>query len=108
MQRRKWLLTQEELAFLLGYLDQSIIARLEREERAVTLEVARACEVIFGVKPRELFPALLEGVEDRVLTRIHELRDRLLQTSPSPKMLAKLELLQQAVARISALKEDKI
>lgn len=108
MQRRKWHLTQEELAFLLGYLNQSIIGRLEREERTVTLVAAYACAMIFGVEVRELYPALLESVEQRVLGRLIELRERLAQGAPSEKALAKLELLQQAIRRLEALQEQEV
>ena len=90
---------------MLGYLNQGMIARLEAEERGVTLTVAHACEVIFGVKPRDLFPALLEDVEARVLVRMHELRDRIKQSAPSQKALAKLEVLEQAIARLTAAQE---
>jgi transcriptional regulator with XRE-family HTH domain len=98
--RRRWYLTQEELAFLLGYEGQPIIARLEREERAITLAVAAACQTIFGVEPRELFPTLLELREQSVVDRMHELHDRLVQSEPTRKTLAKLELLQEALARL--------
>jgi len=108
VQRRKWHLTQEELAFLLGYLNQTMVARLEAEERGVTLTVAYACEVIFGVEPRDLFPALLEDMEARVLTRMHELRDRIKQNAPSQKALAKLEVLEQAIARLAAPEEREV
>jgi len=92
----------------LGYLNQGMVARLEGEERGVTLPVAHACEIIFGVKPRELFPALLEDVETRVLARMYELRDRLKQSAPSQKALATLEVLEQAIARIAALQEHEV
>lgn len=108
VQRRKWHLTQEELSFLLGYLNQSIIGRLEREERGATLAVAHACAVIFGVELRELYPALLESVEQRILGRLLELRDRLAQSRASEKTLAKLELLQQAIHRLEALQEREV
>jgi DNA-binding XRE family transcriptional regulator len=108
VQRRKWHLTQEELAFLLGYLNQAMVARLEGEERGVTLTLAHASEVIFGVKPRDMFPALLEDVEARVLERMHELRDRLKQSAPSQKVIAKLELLEEAIARITAAQEYEV
>jgi transcriptional regulator with XRE-family HTH domain len=100
--RRQWHLTQEELAFLFGYLDQSIITRLEQEERAVTLAVAHATELLFGVGPSEVFPALFESIEADALTRMRELRDRLLQSEPTQRTLAKLELLEQALGRMTA------
>jgi transcriptional regulator with XRE-family HTH domain len=102
MHRRRSHLTQEELAFLLGYADQSMITRLEREERAVTFAVVHACLLLFGVEPRELFPGLFENVEDRVLARLHALRDRLREASASAKSAAKRELLEQAIQRMGA------
>jgi DNA-binding XRE family transcriptional regulator len=108
MQRRKWHLTQEELAFLLGYLNQSTVARLEGEEPGVALTVAHACEVILGAKPRELFPALLEDVEVRVLARMHELRDRLKESALSQKTQAKIEALERAIARLAASQEYEV
>ena len=106
--RRKWHLTQDELAFLLGYLNQPIIARLERGERAVTVAVAHTCELVFGVEPRELFPALFEGVEERVLARLHELHKRLTAEDASGRTLAKLQLLEDAIGRLTALQEREI
>lgn len=107
VQRRTWHLTQEEMAFLLGYLNQSIIGRLEREERAVTLAVAHACEVVFGIGLRDLYPALLESVEQRTLGRLLELRERIAKATSSEKTLAKLKLLQQAIRRLEAIQEQK-
>src|SRR5580692_1616725 len=100
--RRQWHLTQEELAFLFGYLDQSMITRLEQEERAITLAVAHASALLFGVKPSEVFPTLFESIEADVFARIRELRDRLLQSEPTQRTLAKLELLDQVLGRMTA------
>jgi len=105
--RRRWQLTQEELAFLLGYETESIISRIEHQERTITLAVAYACQTIFGLEPSELFPALFENVEGRVVDRMHQLRDRLLQSKPTQKTLAKLELLQEALGRIAADSEQQ-
>lgn len=106
--RRQWHLTQEELAFIFGYSDQSTIARFEREERAIPLRVAHACRLLFGLEPREMFPALFESVEKGATNRIHELRERLLQNKPTQRTLAKLELLQEALGRIAALSEQEV
>jgi transcriptional regulator with XRE-family HTH domain len=72
--RTQWQLTQGELAFLFGYDAESVISRLERSERAVTLAVACACQTIFGVQPSELFPAAFESMEETVVNRMYELR----------------------------------
>ena len=104
--RRRWYLTQEELAFLLGYEGHPNIGRLEREERAITLAVAAACQTIFGVEPREMFPGFFESIEKKVIYRMHQLRDRLLQSKPTQRTLAKLELLQEALSRFTGLSEQ--
>ena len=107
MYRRRWHLTQQELAFLLGYADQSIITRLEQEERAVTLAAAYACKLIFGVEPEKIFSALLSDLEDRVLNRIQTLRNRLLQEDPTQITLYKVELLREVIVRLSAIPETE-
>jgi transcriptional regulator with XRE-family HTH domain len=103
--RRRWHLTQEELAFLFGYEAESIISRFEHEERMITLAVATACQTIFGVEPRELFPALFASVEQGVVERMCELRDRLTGSELTQKTLVKLELLQEALRRIEGASE---
>lgn len=105
--RRRWYLTQEELAFLLDYEAESFISRLERDERAITLAVVIGCQSIFGTEPRELFPALIDCVEETVIQRMHELRDRLAQRKQTQRTLAKLELLQEAIARLAASPEQQ-
>ncbi len=105
--RRRWHLTQEELTFLFGYDAELIISRFEREERTITLTVAAACHTIFGVEPKELFPALFDSVEQKVVLRMHELRERLVKSKPSQKTLAKLQLLQDALGRIAAGSEQQ-
>jgi transcriptional regulator with XRE-family HTH domain len=92
----------------LGYLNQGMIARLERDERSVTLTVAYGCEVIFGVSPEELFPAALESVEARILARMHELRDQIGRSAPSQKAIAKRKLLDEAIARVTALQVQEV
>jgi transcriptional regulator with XRE-family HTH domain len=99
--RRQWHLTQGELAFLFGYTDESIVSRLERQERTVTLAVAHACELIFGYDAEEIFPALFAEVEDGVVARLHELQDRLSQGKATKLTAAKLQLLDAALARAS-------
>ena len=105
--RRRWHLTQGELAFLLGYEAESFISRLERDERAITLAVASACHALFRVELRELFPTLMEGLQENLVARIQELSDRLMQSEPTRKTRAKLELLQETLARLGAASEQQ-
>jgi transcriptional regulator with XRE-family HTH domain len=105
--RRRWHLTQEELAFLFGYDAESIISRFESEERTVTLAVAIACQTIFGVKPSEVFPVLFESAEQSVVQRMYVLRDRLARSELTQRTVAKLELLQEALRRIDGASEQQ-
>ena len=75
--RRKWALTQEELAFLLGQKSSAHISRLEQGKRLPGTDVVLACEVLFGITPRSLFPKLYEDVEKAVLARAATLYKRL-------------------------------
>ena len=86
---------------------KSIISRFESEERAITLAVAIACQTIFGVEPREVFPALFANVEQSVVQRMYELRDQLAQSELTQRTLAKLELLQEALKRIDGASEQR-
>jgi transcriptional regulator with XRE-family HTH domain len=99
--RRRWYLTQEELAFLLGYEAESFVSRLERDERAITLAAASACQALFGVELRELFPVPMDGLQESLVARMQELSDRLQQSEPTQKTVSKLELLQEALARLA-------
>jgi DNA-binding XRE family transcriptional regulator len=105
--RRRWLLTQEELAFLFGYDAESIISRFESEERTITLAVAIACQTIFGLNPKEMFPALFVSAEQGVVQRMYELRDRLTRSDLTQRTVAKLELLQEALRRIEGASEQQ-
>ncbi len=105
--RRRWHLTQEELAFLFGYDAESIISRFESEERTITLAVAIACQTIFGLEPKEMFPALFVSLEQNVVQRMYELRDRLAQSDMTQRTLAKLELLQEALRKIDGASEQQ-
>jgi hypothetical protein len=77
-----------------------MIARLERDERVLTLFDAYACELIFGVEWHEIFPELFASIEDGVAHRIHELAEQIGQPEPTKKTAAKLELLRGALNRI--------
>lgn len=105
--RRRWQLTQEQLAFFFGYAEQSIIARLERDERAIALHVAYGCELLFSARPRDVFSAAIDRVEESLVQRIHALRDRLSQTGAGQNVAVKLQLLHDAMRRIAALSSQQ-
>ena len=74
--RKRHGLTQDEMAFLLGSTDGSSVSHFERGVREPSLRSAFACEVMFGVPARELFPGIYEEVEQDVKTRAQTLSER--------------------------------
>lgn len=96
--RRTWGLTQAELATLVGCKSPNHISRIERGERAPKMEVALACEVLFGVSPWEMFPNLHGQLEDRVMRRVYALYLKL-KVNERPTVLRKREFLEQALKR---------
>lgn len=103
LHRRKRGLTQEELAFLLGYQSGSKISRLEQIEPAQVLSLDFAFQLLFGVEAREIYPALYEAVRQAIVQRIHELEARLQLNQPTQRIAIKRRLLEEARARAESL-----
>ena len=69
--RRIWGLTQPELASLLGLRSASHLSRIEHGKYAPKIEVAIACQVIFGIPPSAMFPQVYTLVEEEVVRNIY-------------------------------------
>jgi DNA-binding XRE family transcriptional regulator len=104
MHRRVWGLSQAELARLLG-LGTSCIYRLERSKckSGPSYETAIACQVLFGIELRDMYPTIHRQVEDRVIRACY-LMHQGMEHSTSPSDLRKRELLELAFRR--ALTKD--
>jgi DNA-binding XRE family transcriptional regulator len=96
--RRRWGLTQGEVAYLLGLKNGSVVSRIERERRRPKLPVALACQVVFDIPTVELFPGLFTEVEDAVMRRTYHLHERL-QGNQSASTRTKLDLLDEVLKR---------
>jgi DNA-binding XRE family transcriptional regulator len=96
--RRRWGLTQDELAALLGCKNGAVISRLERDGRQPSLEVAYAFEVIFDTASIELFPGLHAKVKKNVIARVRDLYDEL-QGDSSKTTRLKLDFFEEVFAR---------
>jgi transcriptional regulator with XRE-family HTH domain len=97
-QRRAWALSQRELAELLGGRSPTHIARIEAGKRIPSIEIALACQVLFGMPPETLFPNVYTEIEERMMQNIYRFREGLLQTT-SPSVVRKQELLENARKR---------
>lgn len=96
--RRVWGLTLKELASLIGLQSASHMSRIEHSKRAPRIEVALACQVIFGIPPSAMFPHVYTLVEDRVMWNICQLHSALEKTT-SLSGLRKRELCELALKR---------
>jgi transcriptional regulator with XRE-family HTH domain len=105
--RRVWGLTQNELAILLGLGSPSHVSRLEHAKckRGPSYETALACQVLFGIEPRDMYPAIHRAVEDRVMRACY-LMHQGIENSTSHSDLRKRELLELALRR--AVKRDSM
>src|SRR5712692_5609597 len=70
-------LTQQEVAFLLGCEDGTLVSRYEKRRRLPPIETALACEEIFGVPVAELFAGMRQSVGKDVAKRRFELMSQL-------------------------------
>jgi DNA-binding XRE family transcriptional regulator len=97
--RRRWALTQRELAFLVGAKSGAVVSRIEGLKRPPSLPVTLACALVFDTAPLELFPDLHAQIHDDVLRRVSELYDQL-QGNPSKETRIKLDFLETVLARL--------
>lgn len=96
--RRLWGLSAKELTVLLGLKDPARLSRLEHGKRTPSIEVAFACQVLFGVEPSKMFPQLYALAEDRMMRYIAE-RHLALAHSITATGKRKRELYEAALAR---------
>ena len=99
--RLVWGLTLPELAALLGLKSPSHMSRVENSKRAPQIEVALACEVIFGIPPAAMFPHAYTVIEDRVMWNISQLH-LALENTTTRSGLRKRELCELALKRITS------
>ena len=96
--RRVWGLTQREMATLTGFKSTTHVSRIENGKRAPTVEVALACQVIFGMPPSAMFPHVYTLVEEKVMRNIYRLHLALKNTTNLTE-LRKRELFSLALKR---------
>ena len=96
--RLRWGLSQQELAYLLGWDRPDVISRIERKQRSPTLPLAMACFILFGTPAPELFPDMSTSIDALVMARVWEMYERI-QGNPSRRTKKKIELLEAAIAR---------
>jgi transcriptional regulator with XRE-family HTH domain len=98
--RRKWGLTQVELARLIGLASCSAVSRIERAERVPTTATVIACSIVFGLAMPDLFPSLHGEVEEAVKAAVMTLLEEITGLSDQVSV-RKRALLMQTLERIN-------
>ena len=91
--RKRLGLSQNEVAFLLGWRNASQPSRYEHFSRIPTLRTALALAVIFQISVQELFSGEYQKVENAVCRRAQRLEAQLARESPGQGTARKLALL---------------
>ena len=97
LHRRRTGLSQGELGRLLGYEDESAVAKHERFQAMPPFLTALGYEIIFRVPVSELFPGIAETVALGIDARLEELKRELHQDDtlahPTAAIVRKLDWL---------------
>ena len=100
--RRKWALSQRELAQLLGGTNRSKISRYERLVRTPNREALIGLEFIFSGQSGQLFPTIELSIVRAVMGNAVELRDVLIAKSDAASV-RKCRLLGDLISRSALL-----
>ena len=93
--RKRFGLTQAEVAFLLDCRHKTKVSDYEQRARRPVLETALAYEAVFGTPVRELFAGMFDEVEIVTHRRARALARKLSAATQTPRIVRKLELLSQ-------------
>lgn len=104
-ERRRWALTQKEVADLLGIENRACISRIEQGERIPSLESALALEVLFGEPPKLLFPHIYAETEEALMVRAAALHESLIHSTKAREK-RKRDLLELALKRAITLSDN--
>ena len=104
-QRKRFGLTQEETAFLLGVKSGAKVSRYERFQRLPNLKTALALQALFGVPVAELFAGVYEQVEKETSDRARILESKMEGAAANKSNARKAELL-RAVAITPDINEE--
>ncbi|WP_456737463.1 MULTISPECIES: helix-turn-helix transcriptional regulator [unclassified Bradyrhizobium] len=99
--RRRWGLTQQELAFLIGVKSRTAVSRIEGSKRRPSLDAVFVCMLIFNMPALELFPGLMSELRASIRARANELYEQL-QGDPSNVTRLKLDFLERLLDRVGA------
>ena len=99
--RKRWELTQPELAAVIGGRSAATISKYEKILRRPSVDALIAAEFIFGEPARRLFPALYASIELKVTKRAVRFAEALAGRKDK-KSLVKRQLLEEIAIRAAS------
>jgi transcriptional regulator with XRE-family HTH domain len=95
--RRSSFLSQDEIAYLLGYRQDGgfHVSRFERGKRSPILQVALGLALILGVDPMELFAGEVAEIEETIHCRARILRAHVTREPEGARRDQRIETLQR-------------
>ena len=96
--RKRWRLSQKELATLAGFKSRDFISQIERFRVLPSLKFMLVCEIVFDTPVRKLFPGLFDDLAEDVLNACEILLDRIKSDNGSDAT-EKRKLLQKLLKR---------
>ncbi len=105
-QRRKFGLTQRDMAYLLGCKSEAKISKYENSERLPSLKTALMYEAVFGVPVAELFAGIYQQAEKETSKRARDLMPKLEQDNSNRKTTRNADLLRAVAVTPEINKEN--
>lgn len=102
--RLRHALTPKELAKLINQRSATAISQFEAGDRVPSLEGALALQVVFDLKPHELFPDYFAQIEEAVMRRAH-LQYESLESRTDARSQVKRELFEAMPGRAASTHE---
>jgi transcriptional regulator with XRE-family HTH domain len=103
--RRKWALTQRELAQLLGELTASAVSKYETLARTPSLEVMLGFEVVFDQRSHDLIPATSAAIRRTISRNATALLTELAEKTDA-RSARKRRLLDDLITRLTESHEE--
>lgn len=97
--RKKSGLSQEDLAYLMGWVTATGISRHENGRRLPTLAVALHYEIILGESVSNIYQGLSRSAETLILRRAEGLLAKLRKAPRSPRNLQRIKHLEGIIKR---------
>jgi len=106
--RRRWNFSQQELAFLLGYGNNSTVSRIEQGKQEPSIPDLIALELLFEKAACRLFPDLYSEISSKLLYRLDMFEQHLCEEPATQTNHEKLDAIRSARRSLAQDNENRI